>query len=168
MSETITNSTTGETITFLSRTPERLVFEDTLPANHPGVPLHIHTMQEETFTVLEGVFLVELDGEAYTLQEGEQVVVPKGAPHRFHTRNSEAVKLRVELTPALDYEIMFRSMALAAEDNKNILLQLAVMHQDLTLGFYLGGIPKPFQDVMFGALAFIARRVGYKTHFSTN
>jgi mannose-6-phosphate isomerase-like protein (cupin superfamily) len=165
MTNTITNRSTGETITFLSNTPERLTFEDSLPANHPGVPTHYHAKQAETFTVLEGTFLAEIDGKPMTLTTGQSVTIPAGVPHRFHTRNSEAVKLRVELTPALDYETFFRSMAVAAEQNRAIPLQLAVMRQDLDLGFYIGGVPKGLQNALFNTLAVIARLLGYRARY---
>lgn len=166
MSNTITNSVTGETITFLLNTPERLTFEDSLPADNSGVPTHYHANQAETFTVLEGTFLAEIDGKPVTLTAGQSVTIPAGVPHRFHTRNSEAVKLQVELTPALDYETFFRSLAVAAEQNRVVPLQIAVMRQDLDLGFYLGGIPKGVQNVLFDGLAVIARMLGYRASYT--
>lgn len=166
MDNTITNQATGETITFLESTPDVLRFEDSLPADHSGVPAHLHTRQQETFTVLSGTFHAVIDGQAYTLAAGERLTIPAGVPHRFHTQGSEAVKLLVELQPALDYEAMFRGLAQAAAQNRIVPLQIAAMRQELDLGFYLGGPPRRLQDVLFAAMAVVARRLGYRTQYS--
>ena len=47
-----------------------------------GPSLHSHPYQE-TFVVLEGTALFEIDGEHITVQEGEVVAVPAGSAHRF-------------------------------------------------------------------------------------
>ncbi|MEL6150433.1 MAG: D-lyxose/D-mannose family sugar isomerase [Chloroflexota bacterium] len=165
MANTITNNMTGEVITFLERTPDLLKFEDTLPGNMAGVPPHIHDRQTETFTVLDGVFHAVIDGEHKTLNAGESITVPAGVAHSFHTKNSGPVKLLVELSPALDYETFFRTMASDQAQQRLAPFQIAVMTQDLDLGFYLGGIPKAVQNVMFAGVAAIARMLGYRASY---
>jgi len=167
--EIIHNPTTGETIKFLLTAAdthgERLQFEDSLPANHPGVPAHIHAYQAETFTVLNGVFQARIDGEAKTLTVGESITIAAGVPHSFHTKGSEGVTYLVELRPALDAETFFKTLAVATAQRRSIPLQIALMTQELQLGFYLAGIPRAVQDRLFATLAPIARRLGYRARY---
>lgn len=161
MNESIHNPATGETITFIESTPDALIFEDHLPADCIGVPLHFHERQSETFTVLEGVFQVEVDGERHRLMVGESVTVSAGSAHRFDTHDSGSVRLRVELQPALDYEHFFRGMASSAVAGKALPLQVALMTRELDLGFRIAGIPGPVQSVAFWLMASVARALGY-------
>jgi len=162
----IHNPATNETIKFLRTAAETngelLQFEDTMPASQPGVPAHLHAYQTETFTVLNGVFQVRIAGVAQRLTVGESVTIGAGVPHSFHTKASEGVTVLVELRPALDTEIFFETMAVAATQQRSIPLHIAVMAQELQLGFYLAGIPKPVQDLLFATLAPLARRLGYR------
>lgn len=48
-------------------------------------PLHMHKLKEETFLVLSGELVIELDGDARTLVPGDQLTVPPGVWHRFHS-----------------------------------------------------------------------------------
>lgn len=161
MSETLYNASTGETITFIERTPEALIFEDHLPADCAGVPFHFHERQSETFTVLEGVFQAEINGEQCRLDAGEAVTIPAGVAHRFDTHNNGPVRLRVELRPALDYEDFFRGMASAAAAGRGMPLQVALMTRELDLGFRIAGMPRPVQAIAFGLMAMWARVIGY-------
>lgn len=45
--------------------------------------LHYHKIKDETFFVLEGQVLFELDGETKILQPGDTIVLPSGQRHRF-------------------------------------------------------------------------------------
>ncbi|MEM7132140.1 MAG: cupin domain-containing protein [Chloroflexota bacterium] len=167
--QVIHNSSTGETIRFLLTSAdtdgELLQFEDTLPANHASVPSHIHACQEETFTVQEGTFHAIVDGEAKSLSVGESLTIPAGVAHSFHSKQSRGVKVLVELRPALDYEIFFETLAYAGEHKRNIPLQIAVLTQELNLGFYLAGTPKPLQNGMFAVMAATARIMGYQAAY---
>jgi mannose-6-phosphate isomerase-like protein (cupin superfamily) len=167
--QTIRNPTTGETITFLLTAAETqgtlLRFEDRLPANHPGVPAHLHRDQEETFTVLAGEFHVTVNGAAKTLTVGESISVPAGVAHSFQTTPQVGVTLLVELRPALDYELFFETLAAPAVQKRSLPLQIALLTQELHLGFYLAGLPQRVQDVLFAALALLARWLGYRTKY---
>lgn len=48
-------------------------------------PLHMHKLKEETFLVLSGDLVIELDGEERILRSGDQLTVPPGVWHCFHT-----------------------------------------------------------------------------------
>lgn len=48
-------------------------------------PLHMHKLKEETFVVLDGELVSELDGQERILRPGDQLTVPPGVWHSFHT-----------------------------------------------------------------------------------
>jgi quercetin dioxygenase-like cupin family protein len=64
-------------------------------------PLHIHPASDETFYMLEGEILLDLDGERRTLQEGALAVVPRGMPHAFMVTSAQTRCLTLQ-TPGTD------------------------------------------------------------------
>lgn len=69
-------------------------------------PLHIHPGTVETFYILDGEILLELDGERRTLSTGGVVVVPRGVPHAFMVTAAQTRFLTLQ-TPGTD-EAFFR------------------------------------------------------------
>ena len=53
----------------------------TLPLHGP--PLHLHREQDETFLVLEGNYLFEVDGQEIYAGPGSTVFAPRGSRHTF-------------------------------------------------------------------------------------
>ncbi len=64
-------------------------------------PVHIHPASDETFYVLEGEILLDLDGERRPLGQGGVVVIPRGSPHAFMVTSPEARMLTLQ-TPGTD------------------------------------------------------------------
>jgi len=60
-------------------------------------PLHMHKLKEETFLVLSGDLIIELDGVEHILGPGEQVTVMPGVWHQF-TTNKGAVFEEISTT----------------------------------------------------------------------
>src|SRR4051794_13445702 len=58
------------------------LIESTAPANS-GVPLHLHTHEDETFYVLEGTMEVQADGRTVMLEENASAFLPRGKPHSY-------------------------------------------------------------------------------------
>lgn len=61
---------------------------------------HVHPLQEETFTGVEGTFVLEIDGQTRTIGPGESVVIPPRTPHGFSAAPGPA-QLHVAVRPAL-------------------------------------------------------------------
>ena len=59
-----------------------LMFEDQLDVGKV-TPLHQHPDADETFYLLEGEILLDIDGEQRKLHAGGVVVLPRGVPHAF-------------------------------------------------------------------------------------
>jgi quercetin dioxygenase-like cupin family protein len=165
----IINASTGEQIVFLQTAQdtngELLQLELWMDAGQTGVPAHLHRLQEERFTVLDGELHVTVAGAARVLRTGESVTIPAGTPHSFGTAHSGAVRLLVELRPALDTEIFFETLAQASQRNRMNLLQIAVLVRELNLGFGVAGVPQVIQNVLFATLASIGRALGYRARY---
>lgn len=101
---TITDATTGQTITFVETAAqsggERLVLESTYLPKAGKPPLHKHPAQEERFEVLEGKLEVRVGRKRQTLVAGEKLEVPAGTPHAM----GGDARVRWEIRPALRTE----------------------------------------------------------------
>jgi len=59
-----------------------LMFEDEMEAGK-ATPLHQHPEADETFYMLEGEILLDIDGEQRTVGAGGVAVLPRGVPHAY-------------------------------------------------------------------------------------
>jgi len=69
-------------------------------------PVHIHPASDETFYILDGEILLDLEGERRQLSTGGVVVIPRGVPHAFMVTSPEARLLTIQ-TPGTG-EAFFR------------------------------------------------------------
>jgi mannose-6-phosphate isomerase-like protein (cupin superfamily) len=82
------------------------------PGNEPP-PAHVHSREDELYYILEGEFDVYVGEEAFKVQTGECVFLPKLKPHAFVIRSSR-IRLLLIITPG-GLEEAFRSMASPAQ-----------------------------------------------------
>jgi mannose-6-phosphate isomerase-like protein (cupin superfamily) len=64
-----------------------------------GPPLHVHRDAAESFYVIEGEYLMHLDGRDFRCPAGSFVYVPSGMPHTFRSVAHPSRKLNL-YTPA--------------------------------------------------------------------
>lgn len=64
-----------------------------------GPPLHIHRDAAEAFYVLEGEYIIFLDGRELTCPAGSFIFIPAGVPHGFRVGDVPSRKLNL-YTPA--------------------------------------------------------------------
>ena len=83
-----------------------------------ATPLHTHPDVEESFYVLEGEVLMEIDGEQQTASVGAFVAVPKGVPHAFTVTSETAVVLTLITPGAPALEAFFRDAGEPAPERK--------------------------------------------------
>lgn len=57
---------------------------------------HYHPNSDETFLVMEGVLLIDLDTETVELQSGQLMTIPKNVVHRTRPKGERSVNLTVE------------------------------------------------------------------------
>jgi quercetin dioxygenase-like cupin family protein len=65
-------------------------------------PLHRHNTDEETFLMLEGELLVQVDGQSYTAGPGTAAVLPRKLPHAFLVTSPRAVFLTIHAPAGFD------------------------------------------------------------------
>ena len=61
------------------------LIETAEPAVGSGPPLHVHRDAAESFYVIEGRYVMHLDGRDFECPAGSFVYVPIGLPHTFRT-----------------------------------------------------------------------------------
>ncbi|TCC04986.1 quercetin 2,3-dioxygenase [Kribbella soli] len=77
-------------------------------------PLHIHPASDETFYLLDGEILLDLDGKKRSLSAGGVVVIPRGVPHAFRVVSPTTRFLTIQ-TPGTD-EAFYRLASEPAPD----------------------------------------------------
>ena len=84
----------------------------------PGasVALHRHAAWQETFVVLEGRFDFQVAGELRSLEPGEILVIPRGAPHGFACTSPEPGRLLTISSPARVFEAFVADTSAANSD----------------------------------------------------
>jgi mannose-6-phosphate isomerase-like protein (cupin superfamily) len=173
--QTLTNHTTGQSITFLELAAdtggERLVLKSTWKGRAPRPPVHYHPRQEEHFEVLEGELGVELEGERRTLRAGDTLDVPAGARHEMWNAGEGTTQARWEVRPALRTEEMMETVFGLAQDGhvdaKGMPSMLRIAPIALRHGqeFRLAKPPWAVQLPVLALLSPIARLRGYSGRY---
>jgi mannose-6-phosphate isomerase-like protein (cupin superfamily) len=132
---------------------------------------HLHPAIHERFSVLEGELTVIRDGERSTLRTGETAEIEPGVWHDWFNRGSVDAVVRVEVTPGERFAHMIETLfGLAQAGHVNAKgmpdpLQLALTAQEFSDVIVFRKPPPALQRIVFGALAPIARRRGYRATY---
>ena len=183
--DTIENPVMGQRI-LLCKTPRDTAGAFTeveyfnLPFTGKGAaPAHFHPRFTERFEILAGNARFRLGRDERDARPGDVLVFPAGAPH-LHPWSASAEELHVQQTitparpdlPGLESsgDALVTLFGLARDgrvDKRGFpnLLQLAVLVHSTMPGTYLAGIPIPVQELVFGGLAAIGRRAGYRASY---
>jgi uncharacterized cupin superfamily protein len=65
-----------------------------------GPPLHVHTLEEELFYVLEGEVVFQIANERVTAGPGTTVFFPRGTVHTYQNFSQETARILIIVTPA--------------------------------------------------------------------
>ena len=136
-------------------------------------PDHVHPRQEERFEVLSGKLGLRVEGVERVLDEGEVIVAPAGSAHAaWNASSDDKVHALVDFRPALRTETAFEALAGLARDGKTNgagapknPLMLALVLRTYEEEIYFVRPPLFVQRVVFGALAKIARLLGYTAEY---
>jgi quercetin dioxygenase-like cupin family protein len=132
---------------------------------------HRHPAMVERFTVLEGELIVKRDGLTSILREGQTGVVEPGVWHDWWNGSDRDARVRVEAIPgerfAHGIETLFGLARLGHTNTKGMPhpLQLALFAQEFSDIVVFRRPPPAVQRALFGALAPIARRRGYRATY---
>jgi quercetin dioxygenase-like cupin family protein len=132
---------------------------------------HYHPALVERFTVLEGELSVKCDGQESILREGETAEIPAGVWHDWWNASDRNARVRVEITPGARFshmaETLFGLARLGHTDDKGMpnLLQLAMIAREFRDVVVFRSPPPAVQTLLFGALAPLARALGYRATY---
>jgi quercetin dioxygenase-like cupin family protein len=132
---------------------------------------HRHPSMVERFTVLEGELTLKRDKVTSVLQEGESAVIDPGHWHDWWNAGDRDARVRVEATPGERFvhmlETLFGLARLGHTNSKGMPdpLQLALFASEFSDVIVFRAPPPAVQRAVFGALAPIARRRGYRATY---
>lgn len=132
---------------------------------------HVHPFFDESFKVIKGRLTYKLDGKLRTLNEGEEITLPKGIPHTHYNDEAEELILEQTFSPSLDVELFLENLFGLSCDGrvKNgqpELLQIMVWLRKLKAKTYLAKLPVGIQDALSIVLSPVAKVMGYKASYS--
>jgi mannose-6-phosphate isomerase-like protein (cupin superfamily) len=81
-----------------------------------GVPMHIHTNEDEHFLVLEGTLHIVHGDERLDVPAGAAVTVKKGVPHAWCNLADTPVRMLIVFSPG-QIEQMFRQVSTRESDD---------------------------------------------------
>jgi mannose-6-phosphate isomerase-like protein (cupin superfamily) len=93
-----------------------LTFWETIDEPGFGPPPHIHHDTSEAFYVLEGEYLIWLDGQETACGPGSFIFIPKGARHGFRVGNLRSRKLMLFVPGAMEGYFHGMAQALTSGD----------------------------------------------------
>ncbi len=134
---------------------------------------HLHPALHERFSVRQGELTLLRDGQRSVVRAGERADIEPGVWHDWWNEGAVDAIVRVEVTPGERFTHMIETLfGLAREGhvNKRGLpdpLQLALFATEFSDIMVLRRPPAAVQRVLFGALAPIARRRGYRATYPT-
>lgn len=79
---------------------------------------HVHPVQEERFTVVEGCLRFRVGRRSRLVGPGQTVTVPPGAPHHFANPGRAEALVLVETRPAMQMHELLRVAAQLARDGR--------------------------------------------------
>ena len=129
---------------------------------------HVHPGIEEGLTVVRGRLGYRLEGRGGVAGPGQHLHVPHGTAHDWWNAGEEEARVLVEISPAARFEEMIKTLLGLAQDGKTDakgrprLLHAALFAKEFGDVIRLTKPPRSVQRLLFGALAPVARLLGYK------
>jgi quercetin dioxygenase-like cupin family protein len=134
---------------------------------------HMHPALLESFSVKSGELTVLRGGRKSVLRAGERALIEPGVWHDWWNEGDADAIVRVEITPGERFVHMIETLfGLAREGHVNRRglphpLQLALFAAEFSDVMVLRRPPPAVQRFVFGALAPVARRRGYRAIYPT-
>jgi mannose-6-phosphate isomerase-like protein (cupin superfamily) len=138
----------------------------------PARPEHSHPRLEERFFVEQGVLGYILGTERLEANAGDSVIVPPATNHTFWNGGPDQLIVVSETRPALRFEdfvetihVLIRDGRLRAGGKRPNPLLIAVVATAYRDEWRLSRL-SPLARLLLPAMAFLGRRVGYRSHYS--
>jgi quercetin dioxygenase-like cupin family protein len=157
----------GEWLTFSGRIQEpggECVVGEARVAPGAGPPMHVHYLQEEAFTVVQGRLGYQIaSGEPAFAGEGETVVFPAGQAHRFWNAGESELRCSACMKPAGNTEFFLGALFASQKANggrQPALLDAAFLAHRYRTEYSLVEIPRVVQRLLFPVLVAVGRALG--------
>ncbi len=170
--DVIENPVTGERIVVRVGTEDSggglLVVDGYIQPGGAVTGEHVHPAIEESFTVVSGRVGFRINGRESIAQPGQRLHVPAGTAHDWWNAGKEEAHVVAEISPGERFEQMAHNLFGLAQDGKTDskgmpnLLQAAIFAREFSDVLYFTRPPLIVQRLLFGALAAIARSLGYR------
>jgi mannose-6-phosphate isomerase-like protein (cupin superfamily) len=170
--DVIENPVIGDRLVFRRTTADTagtmLEFDLFARAGAKGPPEHIHPSAAEHFEVLRGTLRARVGGIEQEIPTGGALDIPAGTLHSWWNAGGEEVQVRVQLTPAGRMETFLETiyaLARSGQTDRNGVpgfLQLSVFAPSYFDTNHIVRPPLAVQRLLFGLLAPVARRLGYR------
>jgi quercetin dioxygenase-like cupin family protein len=136
-------------------------------AREPGPNVHMHPTSEDSFTVIDGVLEVCIDGKWRSVRAGETATAPAGVPHTFRNASNQTVKVKVTMQPAGRSEAFFRHMHRLINEGKIKRLPPKDPRSAIYAAMLIGEYPDEIRSVkppngVFKTLAVVGRALRFK------
>ena len=119
----IIDNGTGEQLTFLRRYVKNdieYMEAENLVKPGGGPPMHVHHLQDESFTVMEGLLAAQVMGEEPKYyRPGETVLFPQGVAHKFWNAGDSMLKCTGFVTPVYNLEFFLTEIFRSAKEGGN-------------------------------------------------
>lgn len=150
---------------------ERVSIKMTVKTKGQLVPMHLHMLQDEHFTVISGKLTVLYEGKTQVLQAGESIILPKNIAHNHFNQDDEPVEFIQTVSPALDFDYFIENLINYTIDHqvkggKFGLVQQLVTSKYIDSKSYVAGIPIPVQNFLMNVVGPIAKLFGIKALYA--
>lgn len=91
-------------------TADRLSFTEYHVEPGAGPPLHVHTLEDETFYILEGTISFHVGGHRLEATPGTTLFGPRNVPHCFKNNTARPARMILVVTPPRNFEDFYASI----------------------------------------------------------
>lgn len=163
----------GERLTFVARGRDECgEYIEGLNTVAPGAgpPMHVHHLQEESFTVEQGTLGFQRVGEAEQMaQAGETVTFPAGVGHRFWNAGEDELRCTGVIRPPGNVEYFLGEIFASTKRHggkRPGVFDAAYLSHRYRTEFEILEAPAPVRRIVFPAIACVGRLLGRHRRFA--
>ena len=162
----------GELITFIKlikdENGERLEVENKVKPG-AGPPMHVHHLQDECLTVIQGRMAAQLPGKEATFHgPGETLLFKRGVPHRFWNAGEDELICQGWISPPHNIVYFLSEIFLSTKNSsakRPSLFDGAYLQKKYSSEFDMVEIPRFVKTVIFPVVIMVGKLAGKHRKF---
>ena len=135
-----------------------------------GPPMHVHHLQDESLTVVQGLMAAQLSGKEPTFHgPGETVTFRRGVPHRFWNAGSDDLICKGWVAPANNVEYFLTEIFASTKANggkRPASFDGAYLQMKYRSEFDMPEIPGLIKTLVFPVIVVIGKLLGKHRKFA--